>query len=139
MQTFLPYGSFEKSAQVLDRARLGKQRVEVLQILKALTGQSKGWVAHPATLMWSGYEAALCAYGNIVCIEWRERGYKDTVLDTLAEFKFSGFRMPDWLYDERLHSSHRAALLYKDYDYYKQFGWTEQPELNYYWPPKLTL
>ena len=36
MQTFLPYPSFEQSARVLDNRRLGKQRVECLQILQAL-------------------------------------------------------------------------------------------------------
>jgi len=30
MQTFLPYESFEKSAEVLDNKRLGKQREEIL-------------------------------------------------------------------------------------------------------------
>ena len=38
MQTFLPYKSFTKSAQVLDYKRLGKQRVEAMQIFNALTG-----------------------------------------------------------------------------------------------------
>ncbi len=33
MQTFLPYDSYADSAAVLDRARLGKQRVEAKQIL----------------------------------------------------------------------------------------------------------
>jgi hypothetical protein len=36
MQTFLPFPHFTMSAMVLDRQRLGKQRVEALQILKAL-------------------------------------------------------------------------------------------------------
>ncbi len=36
MQTFLPYPDFARSAAVLDPARLGKQRVETLQILRAL-------------------------------------------------------------------------------------------------------
>lgn len=36
MQTFLPYPQFWESARVLDRQRLGKQRVEALQILKVL-------------------------------------------------------------------------------------------------------
>jgi hypothetical protein len=36
MQTFLPYPDFAKSAAVLDNKRLGKQRVECLQILTAL-------------------------------------------------------------------------------------------------------
>lgn len=37
VQTFLPYEDFDKTASVLDRSRLGKQRVETLQLLKALT------------------------------------------------------------------------------------------------------
>lgn len=36
MQTFLPYSSFRMTAEVLDRQRLGKQRVEALQILRIL-------------------------------------------------------------------------------------------------------
>lgn len=36
MQTFLPYPSAERSARVLDNRRLGKQRVECLQILAVL-------------------------------------------------------------------------------------------------------
>lgn len=36
MQTFLPYPDFIRSAQCLDNRRLGKQRVECLQILKTL-------------------------------------------------------------------------------------------------------
>lgn len=54
MQTFLPYADFARSAQVLDRARLGKQRVETKQIMLALTTEYYGWKYHPVTLMWSG-------------------------------------------------------------------------------------
>lgn len=36
MQTFLPYSSFKDSAAVLDNRRLGKQRVENLQIMQVL-------------------------------------------------------------------------------------------------------
>lgn len=38
MQTFLPYADFEESAFVLDTRRLGKQRVETLQIMQSLFG-----------------------------------------------------------------------------------------------------
>ena len=34
MQTFLPYSSFTESAKILDWRRLGKQRVEGMQIIK---------------------------------------------------------------------------------------------------------
>lgn len=36
MQTFLPYADFQESAYALDPKRLGKQRVETLQIMQAL-------------------------------------------------------------------------------------------------------
>jgi len=36
MQTFLPFSNFGMTAEVLDHRRLGKQRVEALQILRAL-------------------------------------------------------------------------------------------------------
>lgn len=39
MQTFLPYPNFIGSAKVLDSRRLGKQRVENLQIMQALLGK----------------------------------------------------------------------------------------------------
>jgi hypothetical protein len=76
MQTFLPSPSFEMSALALDKARLGKQRVEAYQILRALEGKSKGWTNHPATKMWRGYERALRQYLRIMIFEWMARGYK---------------------------------------------------------------
>ena len=48
MQTFLPYSDFQQSAAVLDRVRLGKQRVEALQTLRALVIPEYGWQSHPA-------------------------------------------------------------------------------------------
>ena len=138
MQTFLPYPSFAESARVLDRQRLGKQRVECLQILNALTGKSKGWVNHPATKMWAGYEMLLCHYGIAICEEWLKRGYKDNVCyknitRIYLETNDNGVVIPPWL-DEKFCSSHRAALLFKNPEWYGQFGWTEKPELNYIWP-----
>jgi hypothetical protein len=70
MQTFLPYSSFERSAEVLDYRRLGKQRVEAYQILCALSDSKYGWQNHPAIRMWRGYDAALIAYYSAVCREW---------------------------------------------------------------------
>ena len=79
MQTFLPYSSFIESVRCLDRQRLGKQRVEALQILNALNGKSKGWTDHPATIVWRGYEEALCLYKDLCIQEWMQRGYKITM------------------------------------------------------------
>ena len=70
MQTFLPSPDFAASAAALDPRRLGKQRVEALQILRALTQGGSAWRNHPAVLMWKGYEEALVAYGVAVCQAW---------------------------------------------------------------------
>lgn len=78
MQTFLPVPDFHESARMLDWRRLGKQRSEVLIILRTLSGTGKqGWKNHPATRMWNGYITCLCSYGLAICKEWQNRGYKD--------------------------------------------------------------
>ena len=133
MQTFLPYSDFEATAQCLDRARLGKQRVETLQLLKALT-QGGGWRNHPAAKMWAGYEQALVLYGLCICAEWKARGYKDTCEGKILAYERGELILPPWLGDERFHASHRAALLCKDHAHYEQFGWAETPEISYIWP-----
>ena len=87
MQTFLPYPGFTATAQVLDARRLGKQRVEALQVLRGLTVPGYGWRHHPAVLMWTGYEEALVRYGLDVCEVWCAAGRRDTCAATLtAEF-----------------------------------------------------
>ena len=134
MQTFLPYPDFEISARCLDYRRLGKQRVEAFQILRTLTGQGKmGWKNHPAVKMWRGYEPALQRYMNRMIDEWVRRGYRNTMtgnpcVDVLP------VEMPPWFGDERFHASHRSNLLRKDPTYYGTFGWSESPDLPYYWP-----
>ena len=130
MQTFLPYPDFKKTAKVLDYRRLGKQRVEALQIQKALIVEDYGWKNHPIVKMWMGYENALMEYKNIMINEWISRGFNNNMgLDTNI-----GPRIyPKWLGNEELHASHRSNLLKKDYEYYSQFGWKEEPGMDYIW------
>ena len=140
MQTFMPYPDFEQSAKVLDRQRLGCQRKECLQILKALSNPTYGWQNHPVVKMWRGYELLLIEYGLTICKEWTERGYKDTCGDKIAGYVYAEMlndpelklNLP-WLNDEFC-SRHRAALLAKNYEWYSQFGWTEKPEIDYIYP-----
>src|SRR5579875_424711 len=137
MQTFLPYPDFAVTAEVLDTARLGKQRVETYQIVRTLDGVTRGWRNHPAVRMWRGYEPALLQYGLAICDEWDRRGYPDTVRAKLAVHeRESGQPVvpPPWLGDEALHASHRSNLLRKDPDWYGRFGWAEPPDLPYVWP-----
>ncbi|KPC83656.1 cytoplasmic protein, partial [Streptomyces sp. NRRL WC-3753] len=82
MQTFLPYPDFAASAAVLDVRRLGKQRVETLQVLRGLTVPDYGWRHHPAVRMWQGYEEALVRYGLERCRQWTEAGRRDTCATT---------------------------------------------------------
>lgn len=136
MQTFLPYASFAPSASVLDRLRLGKQRIEALQILRTLLGLSTGWQRHPAVKMWRGHEGCLLVYGLAICDEWRARGYQDTCAEKLMQLPIAGccFQHPAWLGDPAFHAAHRAALLAKNPEWYGQFGWVEAPKVEYVWP-----
>lgn len=141
MQTFLPYRSFTRSAQVLDRPRLGKQRVETLQIMKALvTGE--GWINHPVTKMWRGYEYTLLSYQAAVCREWTDRGYRDTCL-LKTEQLFAQLpqvdRMPSvppWLNLKKFHIPHRANLIRKDPERYQPLWPDVKPQEGYWYPPE---
>jgi hypothetical protein len=86
MQTFLPYADFQASSAVLDDRRLGKQRVETFQILRALTWPDYAWKNHPAVRMWRGFVPALVRYGVTTCEEWTRRGHADTVRASLLAF-----------------------------------------------------
>ena len=138
MQTFLPYADFVRSVQCLDSQRLGKQRVEAMQLHNILTARtnSKGWRSHPALKMWIGYAPALALYMNTCIEEWCRRGYRNTM--QLRDTR--GLVLPLWIGNERLHRSHRSNLLRKRYDYYSRFGWQEPLDVPYYWPePEFSL
>lgn len=132
MQTFLPLASFEASAEVLDYKRLGKQRVEALQLLNSLSPQytKKGWLNHPARLMWIGHVPALRNYLHAVILEWIIRGYRNTMV--VPDYDKSAV-LPYWFGDEKVHSSHRSNLIRKD-PAYARWGWTEPSDLPYVWP-----
>ena len=131
MQTFLPYADFQKTAEVLDYKRLGKQRVEAFQILNILEGKtsSKAWVNHPAVKMWRGYEDALRVYLRTIIIEWINRGYKNNMV---IPTEIAHYKIPFWLGNEKVHSGYRSNLKRKDPDHYYSFS--ELPNLPYFWP-----
>lgn len=120
MQTFLPFPSFEDSARSLDRLRLGKQRVEAWQVLRAISDPSYGWQNHPCVNMWRGHARALALYGLRVCEEWRARGYADSLAPRFAAVLGDGGapEMPAWLGSHGFHASHRATLVRKDPAHY---------------------
>ena len=148
MQTFLPYPGFRRSAEVLDTRRLGKQRVEGLQVLRGLTVPNYGWRHHPAVKMWAGHVEALGRYTFTVCDVWVEQGRADTVAATVAaELAALGLHevrsqpalaeagaLPWWLGDEAFHRSHRSSLLRKDPDHYGAVFADVPDDLPYVWP-----
>ncbi|WP_426006300.1 MSMEG_6728 family protein [Paenarthrobacter sp. NyZ202] len=142
MQTFLPFADFRESAAALDTARLGKQRVEALQVLRALVIPHYGWQQHPAVRMWMGHVPALTLYGLAMADEWIQRGHPDNTRSNITEFApqaahpdyVSRIAMPPWLGDEDLHASHRSKLIGKDPRFYGPLFPGTEERLDYVWP-----
>lgn len=147
MQTFLPYADFKESVQVLDYRRLGKQRVETYQILKGLLRKDDvkaGWVNHPASRMWEGYELALLRYQEVTCHEWTVvRNFKDTCWDKSwalfskqqqADYVAGRYEFPDWLGDDDFHTAHKSNLVRKAPDLYRTHFLNVPADLPYVWP-----
>jgi hypothetical protein len=169
MQTFLPSSNFIETAKILDYKRLGKQRLEAIDILylslrhtkrdmrdffnksdKQAEYLWKRYRNHPAVLMWNHYEKALALYGYIICLIWKNRGYKDNQLETFGTFlktegvldwllfdgknDYVNIPYPEWLGNEKFHASHRSNLLRKNKEFYSQYNWKETDDLPYIWP-----
>lgn len=80
----------------------------------------------------------LAEYGLSICVEWKERGYKDTcyekIGDMLVQFPSESLKEPGWLQEEAVHISHRSNLVRKDPGHYSKF-WPEiSGDLPYVWP-----
>jgi len=147
MQTFLPYTDLHKSVAVLDRQRLGKQRVETYQILKALLttqGLHGGWARHPASRMWEGYELALLKYQEETCKEWVDvRGYKDTCWlksynlfnnEDKEKYAAGDYVFPSWFGSEDFHKAHQSNLVRKAPEIYGSLFPDVEDDLPYIWP-----
>ena len=161
MQTFVPQtDSFERIARELDNKRLHKQTLEGWQVLLALTQLNpqnehrdpKGWVNHPVAIMWRGHEKLLVSYLAATYFEWINRGFKSTMLPKIYSTFDKALELgrvsdkltfPGWITDsdkfEQVASTHRVALLRKDYAWYSQFGWPEDTgtrpsHYQYLWP-----
>jgi hypothetical protein len=162
MQTFITSKYSSEIAQNLDNKRLHKQALEAWQILMVLCEldpqgnerKPKGWVNHPAVKMWRGHEYYLYYYACQMVEEWEKRGYKSTLKSKLWNTVMAadrkgvlsigkGINEPSWwLNDETIKkviSTHRRALLVKDYEWYHRFEWEEDTEFypesyEYFWP-----
>lgn len=157
MQTFLPFADFRQSMMVLDPSRLGNQVYR-----EGMTLIRGGWPNHPASKMWRGCEQALAMYLLFGVEELLARGYDyrdrpwchelvkmlpiqpiKSVESALSAHRFILNRciLPPWLGDEAIHASHRGVLLWKNPEWYSQFGWKDKPrpprpdgKMDYVWP-----
>lgn len=142
MQTFLPYPDFQQSAAALDTTRLGKQRVEALQILRTLVIPGYGRQEHPAVRMWMGHVPALTMYALAIADEWIARGHPDNTRESIKEFApqaahpgYAGkISMPSWLGDPDFHASHRSRLIQKDPRFYDAVFADTPTDLELLWP-----
>ena len=140
IQTFLPYADFTRSAAILDDKRLGKQRVETLQIFQVLVGlrwnrtgatplievvRAEGVAQPPGGARLEGLRgepARLSA--RRMRSNGRSAGFADTCLaSTLGLFEASGLpidpKRPAWVDDPAVHRSHQSNLIRKDPVFYR--------------------
>jgi hypothetical protein len=138
MQTFLTAYhknigvAFAMTAKTLDWQRLGKQRVEALQILNTLEGKSSGWANHPAVRMWRGHGALLGLYHDQMIDEWIQRGYRNNMLKRYGSYKVYP-AAPPW-FTRELVRSHQSNLIRKNPAHYAPYWPDVQPDLPYIWP-----
>jgi len=144
MMTFIVVGDFVLNAQFIDDQRLGKQRVEALQILDVIqkgtistNGKKPAWVNHPIVKAWALYVNALKYYTNCIILEWIKRGKNNNL--PLFELP-SDIIIPLWAKWDRLHNSHRAMLIRKNPFHYKN-KFSVEPEYHecgYIWPHSIS-
>lgn len=142
MQVFLPYSDYRESILTLDKKRCFKQVVECGQLINGILGiSSLKTRSHPASRMFADNLNSLIEYHNIaydICVE----KYKINFVKTkkLSPILCLNSDKPSWVGREDIHSRMRARLLDKDWAWYQQYGWTEEPvseEIGYIWPVQL--
>lgn len=143
MQTFIVNKDHTVTAQSLDYRRLGKQRVEAIQIAQTILGTSngRGWANHPAVKMWKPYIGHLIwKYLPAMIDEWERRGYNgpkckehlsrlQELVPYRTEFEFE----PPWLNNDLI-VSHKSNLIRKLSEHYAPKFPNIPNDLEYIWP-----
>lgn len=155
--TFLPYSSFVRSAEVLDKKRCWKQVIEAKQIIEILQSieiaekmfysmlppslrkrRKIPWENHPAVQMWDGYISALIMYFNV---------FLDTAKNIFKiNTEYKKYTMPEsikfpwWQGNSDFHRAMRAVLIKKKPEFYEPL-WPSDNGFNnskYLWPDMKT-
>lgn len=139
MQTFITDYNPNISAKSLDNKRLGKQRVEAIQIADCLLTKETRWKNHPAVKMWKGYEPFLIkVYLLSIINEWEARGFKnqkcaDHWQRLYKKVKNQPIKYPDWITKEFI-EAHRSNLIRKNTEFYESKFPDTKYGLKYIWP-----
>lgn len=80
-----------------------------------------------------GYPDALMLYMNMSIKLWIARGYRNSMEYQKPDFSHR-IGLPPSFGDENFHRSHRQALLFKNYEYYKHYFSDDEPKIEYVWP-----
>lgn len=149
MQTFITDHNLHISARNLDNKRLGKQRVEALQIADCIIKKPSAWKNHPAVKMWNGYEAYLLnEYITKIFFEWEYiREFKNDgcfswylelfcMLRKQKDRFYRTYKKPEWITDIFI-ETHRSNLIRKYPEHYKILFPDTIENLEYIWPSKL--
>lgn len=119
-----PISNILYTAKILDDRRLGKQRVEAMQIIDAIEKDGKGWKNHPATAAWryrpierlsdtgldiadsvpteinesiqKAYLPALKLYHDIMIREWVDRGKNNNMEVFYTDEEYQSFIKGMW-------------------------------------------
>ena len=146
MQTFLPYASYVETALCLDDKRLIKQILEAVQIFKVIKNPlAKGWQNHPAVNQWRNHPGQLMRYAYTLCHEYTTRfnkthKYEDQIREYLKLNLIEG--QPKFVTNSAYNDNHKAILLGKDFNYYRNWFAGIQPAIMvngkwpYIWPSK---
>ena len=129
MQVFV-VGSPLETAMALDPKRLRSQISEAYVILSAIHGESKGWIHHPVTLMYSEPNSVrwLQMYADIL------EGYLNSSVGVLeadreAQKSTPAFHTPEFI--EQM----KRRLYTKNPEHYSQWESLGESEDNIYWSP----
>ena len=163
VNTFIIVPDIVKTAQLLDTKRLGKQRIEALEIINCLeefdkTGKiTSKWGNHPVVKCWMGFTNHLKVYYNIILREWINRGYNNNMEFYQIENEnlyhivpcnfhnnsivfcgtYNYYSFPFWVAFYPFYMSHQASLCRKYPKYYSSLLREELNyflEIGYFWP-----
>ncbi|MCI4446974.1 MAG: pyrimidine dimer DNA glycosylase [Pyrobaculum sp.] len=140
MQVFRPYVDHGRSAAFLDDRRLGRQRVELKQVLLAILRRRgilrdgrRGWLNHPIVLMYDAgpYVDDLVRYFYAAVDEWTRRGFRNNIsLDDVEPLLKQLAGAPGTPVTEDLAREYRRVLLLKEpCFYYRRLTAEELAEL----------